>query len=91
MFKAAAEIANGLDRAGVEVLLDDRPDTAGVKLNDADLLGIPWRVVVGKKGIEKGEVEVKERRSGVVTPVQRASAVSHVVSAVSQGSGAHER
>jgi prolyl-tRNA synthetase len=80
MFKAAAEIAEGLEREGIEVLLDDRPDTAGVKLNDADLLGIPWRVVVGKKGIEKGEIEIKERRSGTVTPVARASAVSHVVS-----------
>ncbi|HSA58753.1 MAG TPA: proline--tRNA ligase [bacterium] len=82
MSKAALEITAALEREGVEVLLDDRPETAGVKLNDADLLGIPWRVVVGKKGIEKGEVEVKERKSGVVTPIARASAVSHVLTKV---------
>ncbi len=82
MSKVALEIAGTLEREGVEVLLDDRPDTAGVKLNDADLLGIPWRVVVGKKGIEKGEVEVKERKSGAVTPVAKASAVAHVIAKV---------
>lgn len=53
-----------LKQAGFEVLLDDRPDRAGVKFNDADLIGLPWQLVVGTKGIEKGEVEVKERRSG---------------------------
>jgi prolyl-tRNA synthetase len=53
-----------------------------VKLNDADLLGIPCRVVVGKKGIEKGEVEVKDRKTGAVTQVLRSAAVSHVLSRV---------
>jgi prolyl-tRNA synthetase len=62
--------------------LDDRTDTAGVKLNDADLLGIPWRVVIGKKGMEKGEVEAKERKTGVVTPIAKASAVGHILQKV---------
>jgi prolyl-tRNA synthetase len=82
MYQAAVEITDALQKSGVEVLLDDRPDTAGVKLNDADLLGIPWRVVVGKKGIEKGEVELKERKTGTVTPVARASIVEQVLAKV---------
>jgi len=82
MYKAAVEIAEGLEKAGIDVLLDDRGDTAGVKLNDADLIGIPWRVVVGKKGIEKGEVEVKDRKTGTMTPVAKASVVEHVAAKV---------
>ena len=47
--------------AGVEALLDDRNERAGVKFKDADLIGIPWRVVVGR-GADKGEIELVERR-----------------------------
>lgn len=54
-----------LQERGVEVLLDDRPERVGVKLNDADLIGIPWRILVGRKAAE-GRVELKNRRSGEV-------------------------
>ncbi|MCP9928123.1 proline--tRNA ligase [Cyanobium sp. CH-040] len=49
-----------LEEAGVEVLLDDRPERAGLKFKDGDLLGIPWRVVVGR-GAAEGRVELVER------------------------------
>jgi prolyl-tRNA synthetase len=52
-----------LDR-GVEVILDDRDERAGVKFNDADLLGLPLRITVGSKKIVQGLVEVKIRKSG---------------------------
>jgi prolyl-tRNA synthetase len=52
-----------LQDAGVEVLLDDRSERAGVKFKDADLLGLPWRVVVGR-GAADGQVELVQRRSG---------------------------
>jgi prolyl-tRNA synthetase len=52
-----------LQAAGVDVLLDDRSERAGVKFKDADLLGIPWRVVVGR-GAAEGQVELVQRRSG---------------------------
>ena len=52
-----------LESAGVDVLLDDRDDRAGVKFKDADLLGIPWRLVVGR-GAAEGQVELVERGSG---------------------------
>jgi prolyl-tRNA synthetase len=54
---------NQLQEAGVDVLLDDRAERAGVKFKDADLIGIPWRVVVGR-GAAEGLVELVERASG---------------------------
>ena len=60
--KAAVEIAEAAEAAGLDVLLDDRDERPGVKFKDADLIGAPWRVTVGKK-VEQGLVEVVERRS----------------------------
>jgi prolyl-tRNA synthetase len=59
---AAAEKLEGeLTAAGVEVLYDDRDERGGVKFKDADLLGIPLRVTVGKRGLAEGKLEVKAR------------------------------
>jgi prolyl-tRNA synthetase len=55
-----------LSGAGIEVLWDDRDERAGVKFNDADLIGAPWQVVIGEKGLAQGTVELKERRTGAV-------------------------
>ena len=60
--RAAEEVAAALGRAGLEVLLDDRDERAGVKFKDADLIGIPLRIAVGKKGLADGKVEWKLRR-----------------------------
>jgi prolyl-tRNA synthetase len=57
---AAEDIATRLDSAGFEVLLDDRDERPGVKFKDADLVGIPFRVTVGKK-VTEGTVEVVRR------------------------------
>ncbi len=61
--KAADEIVAALYAAGVEVLYDDRDERAGVKFKDADLVGIPVRIAVGKKGLAGGNVEWKLRSS----------------------------
>lgn len=61
---AADRIYQELRAAGVEVLYDDRDERAGVKFNDADLLGIPLRLTVGGKGLKSGALEMKVRRSG---------------------------
>lgn len=53
-----------LCKAGIEVLLDDRDARAGVMFSDSDLLGLPWRVVISKRGLEQGEIELIERRNG---------------------------
>jgi prolyl-tRNA synthetase len=60
----AAEAARVLEQAGVDVLLDDRDQRAGEKFADADLIGCPLRVTVGKKTAEDGAVDVRERASG---------------------------
>jgi prolyl-tRNA synthetase len=59
--KAADEVCAALAKAGVDVLYDDRDERAGVKFKDADLLGIPIRVAVGKRGLAEGKVEWKRR------------------------------
>ena len=58
----AEEIYQVLSERGIEVLFDDRPERAGVKFKDADLIGIPIRITVGKRNLEKGMVEVKLRK-----------------------------
>ena len=60
----AEEIYKELRAAGVDVLLDDRRERAGVKFNDCDLIGYPVRIAVGPKTIENGSIEVKVRRTG---------------------------
>jgi prolyl-tRNA synthetase len=60
---AADQLYAELRAAGIDVLYDDRDDAAGVKFNDADLLGIPWRVVVSARNLKAGQVEVKRRDS----------------------------
>ena len=61
--EGADKLAAELEQAGIEVLLDDRAERPGVKFNDADLTGIPWRVVVGDKGLSQNppQVEIKRR------------------------------
>ncbi|MCY4187183.1 MAG: proline--tRNA ligase [Bryobacterales bacterium] len=61
--RAAEELYEGLGAAGVDILLDDRPERAGVKFKDADLIGIPFRLTVGRK-IDEGLVELTERSTG---------------------------
>jgi prolyl-tRNA synthetase len=60
----AGEAAQVLDEAGAEVLLDDRDARAGEKFADADLIGLPLRVTAGKKTLEDGAVDVRDRASG---------------------------
>jgi prolyl-tRNA synthetase len=60
---AADQLTADLEKRGVEVLLDDRSERPGVKFNDADLMGIPYRIVVGEKNLagDSPKVEVKRR------------------------------
>lgn len=50
--------------AKVEVLYDDRDDRPGPKLADMDLIGLPWQIVVGPRGVKSGVVEIKNRKTG---------------------------
>jgi prolyl-tRNA synthetase len=60
----AEAAARALDEAGAQVLLDDRDARAGEKFADADLIGIPIRVTVGRKTLEDGAVDVRDRKTG---------------------------
>ena len=62
--EAAEGLYEALQGAGVEVLLDDRDERPGVKFKDADLIGIPYRVTVGPKGLADGKVEITRRKTG---------------------------
>jgi prolyl-tRNA synthetase len=64
---AATTLYAALEDAGLEVLWDDRDERAGVKFNDADLIGAPYQVIVGDKGLAEGQLEVKTRKTGVKT------------------------
>ncbi len=61
---AAETLYGALRKRGLEVLLDDRDERAGVKFNDADLIGIPLRITLGPKKLAEGEAEVMVRKTG---------------------------
>jgi prolyl-tRNA synthetase len=73
---AAEDIAKRLETAGFDVILDDRDERPGVKFKDADLVGIPFRVTVGKK-VTEGTVEVVFRSTREVRDVRISAIVEH--------------
>jgi prolyl-tRNA synthetase len=75
--EASERIADALTAAGLEVLYDDRPERAGVKFKDADLIGLPLRITVSDK-VQEGLVEVRVRRTGEAHEVQIDSLTSFV-------------
>ena len=64
VFDVAEKIYQEMLSAGIEVILDDRDERAGVKFNDADLIGIPLRITVGQKNLAQGNVELRVRKTG---------------------------
>ncbi|MDF1564050.1 MAG: proline--tRNA ligase [Deltaproteobacteria bacterium] len=63
------ELYQAFTAAGLEAILDDREERAGVKFKDADLLGVPWRIAIGKRGLDEGVVELKARAGSEVEKV----------------------
>lgn len=82
LMETSHTVYNALKGAGVDALLDDRPDRAGVKFKDADLIGYPIRITVSKNTIESGEVEVKIRKTGEATAVKVEEVLSFVQQAL---------
>jgi prolyl-tRNA synthetase len=78
----AKRLAAAAERAGADVLIDDRVERPGVKFKDADLIGIPLRVTIGGKGLKEGIVEVKARRAKDVNKVPLAEAEAHLASTI---------
>ncbi|MBM2804898.1 MAG: proline--tRNA ligase [Deltaproteobacteria bacterium] len=81
---AADMLYQELQQRGVEVLLDDRDERPGVKFKDADLVGIPLRVTIGAKGLDKGCVELRWRRDGKTDDIPVGSAAKDIHSLITQ-------
>lgn len=75
----AVSLYETLQQAGVEVLYDDRTDSAGVKFGSADLIGLPYQVVVGPRGVKNGVVEFRHRGSGAQEDMSPDDAVARLV------------
>jgi len=70
--------------AGVDVIIDDRPDRAGVKFSDAELVGIPFRITIGKRGLASGTAELTNRATGETVSVSLDDVAKHVREAVTE-------
>ncbi len=79
--QVAGDIYQKLTDKGIDVLMDDRNESPGVKFKDADLIGIPWTVVIGAKGLARQEVEIKNRRTEEKITVSLKTVVDKVVEA----------
>lgn len=74
----ADDLYHKMENAGVEVLHDDRDERGGAKFATMDLIGLPWQVTIGPKGVEKGIAELKNRRSGEKHEVSLESVLAKV-------------
>ena len=73
--KVASQIYEKLKEQGIEVLIDDRDERAGVKFNDADLIGLPLRINVGAKSLKENKVEIGIRKTREVISVGQQQAI----------------
>jgi prolyl-tRNA synthetase len=87
LMEAAEEIYRLMSREGVEVLLDDRDSTPGVRFKDADLIGIPLRLTLGEKNLEKGLVEIRRRKNGETILVEKDNVVEMVLASIREEMG----
>jgi prolyl-tRNA synthetase len=84
---AANALYDALIGEGVEVLLDDREERPGVKFKDADLIGIPYRMTVGPKGLKDGKVEIMRRKTGRARDVDLSKAADVMVETIQEERG----
>ena len=82
---ACANLYKQLEAAGIDVLFDDTDERAGGKFATMDLIGLPFQLIVGPKGVKAGEVEVKDRKSGERVTMTPDAAVKKLVEAVKGG------
>ncbi len=82
--RVCAELVERIENAGLEALHDDRDERPGAKFATLDLIGLPWQILVGPKGLADGKVEVKRRRTGEREFLSPADAAARVIDAVRQ-------
>ena len=75
---AADEIYGKLADAGVDALYDDRDERGGAKFATMDLIGLPWQLVIGPKGVKAGVVELKNRATGEKAELSLESALARI-------------
>ncbi len=83
----AEKLYQDLQAAGLEVLFDDRDERPGLKFKDADLLGIPYRLTVGKGYLTSGKVEIRQRRNGDTEEMTPIEAVTHLAQRIAADLG----
>jgi prolyl-tRNA synthetase len=84
IMKAAENLYNSMLAEGIEVIFDDRDERAGVKFKDADLIGIPLRIIIGQKNLIQGNVELKIRKTGENTLYSLQEIVQQVKQIIAQ-------
>jgi prolyl-tRNA synthetase len=82
--RACEDLYARLETAGLSVLFNDRDERAGAKFTAFDLIGLPWQLIVGPKGIKTGEVELKERATGVPHSLTVEAAFNRLISSASE-------
>jgi prolyl-tRNA synthetase len=80
--EAGSRLYEALRGEGIDAVLDDRDERPGVKFNDAELVGIPYRLTVGPKGLRDGKVELTRRRDGRTQELDLAKAVDNAANAI---------
>jgi prolyl-tRNA synthetase len=88
--RLAERLYAGLLEAGVDAVIDDRADHPGAKLTDVELVGIPYRLVVGPRGLADGVVELTSRRSGDTARIPLDEAVARVGAELARAAAAAE-
>ncbi|HTJ77529.1 MAG TPA: proline--tRNA ligase [Rariglobus sp.] len=83
----AKELALAAEKAGADVLIDDREERPGIKFKDADLIGIPMRVVIGSKGLKDGVIELKVRGQKDVRKIAVGEAGELITAAIKEAAG----
>jgi prolyl-tRNA synthetase len=84
---AANALYDALVAEGIDVLLDDREERPGVKFKDADLVGIPYRMTVGPKGLKEGKIEIARRKTGRARGVDLPKAAAAMVETIQEERG----
>ncbi|MDF1594642.1 MAG: proline--tRNA ligase [Acidimicrobiia bacterium] len=84
VLEAGERLYRDYQEAGIDTILDDRVERPGVKFADAELIGIPYRVTVGPRGLENGIVEIQDRAGGTAEEVAVGDAISHVIRLIAQ-------
>ena len=76
--ETSQNLYQALTEAGIEVLWDNRDERAGVKFNDADLIGAPYHLTIGDKGLKNGIVEIKHRRTGDMVKIEPSKVLNYL-------------